>query len=67
MSTPTDTALFQPEPLLRHFSECLLNDVVTGTPLTAQLDQQLAGSLLYRCMYPYRPAPSQEPSVALVE
>src|SRR5919202_457051 len=55
-TTPTGTGLWAREPLLRHFSECLLHDVVTATPFTAKFDQQIAGSLLYACVYPYRPA-----------
>ena len=47
VNSPDATALFEPEPLLRHFSECLLHDVVTGTPFTARFDKQIAGSLLY--------------------
>ncbi|MCL4369095.1 MAG: SNF2 helicase-associated domain-containing protein, partial [Actinobacteria bacterium] len=37
------------------FAECLLHDVVIGTPLTAKNDQQLAGTFLYRAIYRYRP------------
>ncbi len=48
-------ALFDKESLLRHFSECLLHDIVTGTPFTGKFDQQIADTLLYRCVYPYRP------------
>ncbi len=47
--------LFDKESLLRHFSECILHDVVTGTPFTGKFDQQIANTLLYRCVYPYRP------------
>ena len=49
------TTVHAKEPLLRHFGECLLREAVTGTPLTAKNDQQLAGTFLYRAMYPYRP------------
>jgi SNF2 family DNA or RNA helicase len=59
------TPLFAREPLLRHFAECLLYDVVTGTPFTAKFDQQIAGTLLYGCVYPYRPAFPQPPVDAL--
>src|SRR5919202_95798 len=55
-TTPSDSELWAREPLLRHFSECLLHDMVTATPFTAKFDQQIAGSLLYACVYPYRPA-----------
>ncbi len=49
------TTVHANEPLLRHFAECQLHEAVTGTPLTAKNDQQLAGTFLYRAMYPYRP------------
>lgn len=47
-------ALFDKETLLRHFAECLLSDIVIETPFTAKFDQQLADTLLYGCVYPYR-------------
>src|SRR6266536_500490 len=65
LNSPDGTALFDKESLLRHFSECLLHTIVTGTPFTAKFDQQIADTLLYRCVYPYRPAPLQAPSDAL--
>ncbi len=49
-------ALFDRESLLRHFSESLLHDVVIGTPFTAKFDQQIDNTLLYKSVYPYRPA-----------
>jgi len=55
-SPDVGAALFDKESLLRHFSEYLLNNIVTGTPFTAKFDQQIAGTLLYGCVYPYRPA-----------
>ena len=65
LNSPDGAALFGKESLLRHFSECLLHDVVTGTPFTAKFDQQIAGTLLYGCVYPYRPAPPQASADAL--
>ena len=65
LNSPDSVALFDKEPLLRHFSECLLHDVVTGTPFTAKFDQQIAGTLLYECVYPYRPALPQTSDKAL--
>ncbi len=65
LNSPDDAALFDKESLLRHFSECLLHDIVTGTPFTAKFDQQIAGTLLYNCVYPYRPALSQDSADAL--
>ncbi|MGI8915464.1 MAG: DEAD/DEAH box helicase, partial [Chloroflexota bacterium] len=50
--------LYASEPLLRHAAECLLHDAVTGTPHTAKFDQQLAGSLLQRCLSPSSATPS---------
>jgi len=54
-STTPATEVHTKESLLRHFGECLLHDVVTGTPLTAKSDRQLSGTFLYRAIYPYRP------------
>jgi len=53
---PDGTGLYDGETLLRHFAECQLYATVTETPLTAKLDGQLAGTVLYDCMYPYKPA-----------
>ena len=60
-------ALFDKESLLRHFSECLLQDIVTGTPFTGKFDQQIANTLLYRCVYPYRPILYQASADPLVD
>src|SRR5215469_1813097 len=62
LNDPDGAALFDKESLLRHFSECLLHNIVTGTPFTAKFDQQIADTLLYGCVYPYRPALSQAPA-----
>jgi SNF2 family DNA or RNA helicase len=43
---------FVPETLLRHFSECLLQDIVTHTPSTAAFDSLISDSLLQRCFQP---------------
>jgi SNF2 family DNA or RNA helicase len=51
--------------LLRHFSECLLHTIVTGTPFTGKFDQQIADTLLYKCVYPYRPALSRDTAEVL--
>jgi SNF2 family DNA or RNA helicase len=59
LNSPDGTALFDKASLLRHFSECLLHNVVTGTPFTGKFDQQIADTLLYRCVYPYRPILAQ--------
>jgi len=55
---PAGSALFNRAALLRHFSEWLVHDVVTGTPLLLKLDQQIRDSLLYECMYPAQPTPA---------
>src|SRR2546421_1761562 len=65
LNSPDGAALFDKESLLRHFSECLLNNVVTGTPFTAKFDQQIADTLLYGCVYPYRPV--LQPSASTLE
>src|SRR5436305_10122752 len=67
LNSPDGAALFDKESLLRHFSECLLNNVVTGTPFTAKFDQQIADTLLYGCVYPYRPARPQAATEALAD
>ncbi len=56
LNSPDDgRGLLDKEFLLRHFSEFLLHEIVTGTPFTGKFDQQIADTLLYRCVYPYRP------------
>ena len=56
LNSPDDgKGLFDKESLLRHFSEYLLHEIVTGTPFTGKIDQEIANTLLYRCVYPYRP------------
>src|SRR5713226_963692 len=59
--------LFDKESLLRHFSECLLHNIVTGTPFTGKFDQQIASTLLYGCVYPYRPVLYQSSSANKLE
>ncbi|MFL5655046.1 MAG: DEAD/DEAH box helicase [Ktedonobacteraceae bacterium] len=61
LNSTDDAALLDRESLLRHFSECLLHDIVTGTPFTAKFDEQIANTLLYRCVYPHRPVLFQAP------
>jgi SNF2 family DNA or RNA helicase len=43
---------FAPETLLRHFSEYLLNDLVTHTPSTAAFDKKIDNSLVNYCLNP---------------
>ncbi len=52
MAGPDDTALFDKETLLRHFSECLLRTMVKGTNFPAKFEQQVAGTLLSGCIEP---------------
>jgi SNF2 family DNA or RNA helicase len=68
LNSPADgSGLFDKESLLRHFSECLLHDIVTGTPFTQRIDQQISDTLLYRCVYPYRPVLVQSSSEKKIE
>ena len=67
LNGPDDAALFGKESLLRHFSECLLHDIVTGTSFTAKFDQQIVDTLLYGCVYPYRPARPQAATDSLAD
>ncbi|MBO0782568.1 MAG: SNF2 helicase-associated domain-containing protein, partial [Ktedonobacteraceae bacterium] len=67
LNSPNGEALFDEEPLLRHFSEWLLHDIVVGTSLTAKFDQQIAGTLLHDCIYPYRPDLAQPSAAALAD
>ncbi|MGC1218673.1 MAG: DEAD/DEAH box helicase [Phormidesmis sp.] len=45
-----EARLHEKESLLRHCSECLLHDVVTGTPLPQSFYKQIEGSLIYSCL-----------------
>ncbi|MDF5720643.1 MAG: DEAD/DEAH box helicase [Rhizonema sp. PD37] len=50
---PSDSVeFFDKETLLRHFSECLLHNLVTHTPSTAVFDKQIADSLIHYCLHP---------------
>ncbi|HEX5502924.1 MAG TPA: DEAD/DEAH box helicase [Thermomicrobiales bacterium] len=64
---PDGAALFDAEPLLRHFSECLLHDIVAGTPFTAKFDQRIAGTLLAGGVATALPAPPRPPAEALAD
>lgn len=48
---------FSRETLLRHFSECLLQEVVTNTPSTIKFADQISNTLLYSCVYPDQDSP----------
>jgi SNF2 family DNA or RNA helicase len=51
-ATLSKTAEFYaPELLLRHFSEIVLESIVTHTPTTAKFDQQVSGTILDRCLH----------------
>jgi len=50
---PRETpAFYDRETLLRHFSECLLTNIVTHTPSTQAFEKTIADSLLYDCLHP---------------
>ena len=42
---------FDSETLLRHFSEYLLDNLITHTQSTAAFDKKIADSLIYRCLH----------------
>ncbi|MDM8559350.1 DEAD/DEAH box helicase [Candidatus Parabeggiatoa sp. HSG14] len=51
--TLNDTmAFYDKEMLLRHFSECLLTEIVTHTSLPAVFDKKIVNSLVYGCVHP---------------
>jgi SNF2 family DNA or RNA helicase len=69
LNSPDNAALLRKEPLLRHFSEHLLHNIVTGTPFTAKFDQQIADTLLYRSLHPSMTTPpgAQTPTQTLTD
>jgi hypothetical protein len=48
-SLPQSPQFYDESTLLRHFSECLLTDIVTHTPSTAKFSKQLSGTILEKC------------------
>ncbi|MBW4549861.1 MAG: DEAD/DEAH box helicase [Aphanocapsa sp. GSE-SYN-MK-11-07L] len=44
--------LYDPVSLLRHFSECLLTQIVTQTPSSNAFEQKIADTLVYSCLKP---------------
>ncbi len=51
-ANPPDTPQFYDrETLLRHFSEHLLQDIVTQTPSAASFEKKIADTLIYDCMF----------------
>ncbi len=46
---PQTLHFYDESTLLRHFSECLLADIVTHTPTTAKFSKQLSGTILEKC------------------
>ena len=48
-SLPESPYFYDESTLLRHFSECLLTDIVTHTPSTAKFSKQLSGTILAKC------------------
>jgi SNF2 family DNA or RNA helicase len=65
LNSPDNAALFDKESLLRHFSECLLYSIVTETPFTAKLDQQITETFLYECLHSDRPTQPRDRAAAL--
>lgn len=53
---------YNPETLLRNFSECLLHQIVTQTPLTAKFNQQIADTLVHHCIHPNSQNPKTSPA-----
>ncbi len=49
---PQSPHFYDEETLLRHFSECLLTEIVTHTPSTAKFSKQLSGTILEKCCDP---------------
>jgi len=53
VAEPRETpAFYDRATLLRHFSECLLTDILTHTPITQAFEKTIADSLLYSCLHP---------------
>ena len=48
-SLPEASHFYDEETLLRHFSECLLTDIVAHTASTAKFSKQLSGTILEKC------------------
>ena len=48
-SLPQSPQFYDESTLLRHFSECLLTDIITHTPSTAKFSKQLSGTVLEKC------------------
>lgn len=58
-SKPPDTPRFyERERLLRHFSECLITEIVQQTPVPATFETKISGSLLDFCLNPKRAVPA---------
>ena len=50
---PSENSMFYDrETLLRHFSDCLLTDVLTHIPVTQAFEKTIANSLLMECLHP---------------
>jgi len=47
---PATVEFYRRESLLQHFSECLLHDIVTHTPITAKFSQEVATTLVENCL-----------------
>ncbi len=51
---PSPPQFYDPVTLLRHFSECLLVQIVTQTPSSNAFEQKITDTLVYSCLYPDR-------------
>ncbi len=59
---------YDKESLLRHFSECLLTEIVTNTPWTKGFDKKINdSSLLFGCLHPQEAKPPWTNNQALGE
>ncbi|MEQ8536278.1 MAG: DEAD/DEAH box helicase [Coleofasciculus sp. D1-CHI-01] len=64
-SPPDPIEFYAKETLLRHFSECLLTEIVTNTPIPAVLDKRINHSLITDCLYSSQTPLAQAPESAL--
>ncbi len=56
---PSETAEFYDRlSLLRHFSDCLLTDILTHTPISKGFEKEIADSILEQCLNPISWVPS---------
>ncbi len=66
-AVPAEPDLFEPESLLRHFSEYALEALVMGTPFTQKLQKQVQGSFIEHCLSPGVPARRSDQRQAITQ